>query len=516
MHIKRFIIFIVVFISWIIPIIGVYAQSNTAPDYKIWVVSVAELSEDGTTFSIKFGLLNVGIDASTQAIIQLYSLSNVNQIITQTSVAPLRRNEVREVIVSFPVQTLPAGEQVPLGVRVLLQEEASNTLLDNTASFSVSVPLYVGEQIIPVPDTLPATRNDTPSVRVIEGIIRIPIINVDVDLNNNEQRALFAGILGGICLLILILMWMVRVLFRKTPLFGSYKPPYSTISQYDRNSTIGRRQLWQQHAQNNSVQYPCRQGTYHARKLLLGVNGRYLDGWRITALRMMQYDMYGRITRSQVLATARWVKLLNKTAHRGGRLKPKQIALRVLPIARWMSKQFKKRLAPKTALLSVALDVRLEGKHGEVRIVFELHDCQQGMPTLLDQWDPEMVIMGRTLHESYTYTISGQNNTETYRQFKKRLTGDIQQALVELCQVVTVAYPEPIITAPDFLNPPTHPTSTPTQHSMNAVSVKTPTSPITERVIVEIPTDYKLFSAQPPPPMIEGHTDETQQHTPME
>lgn len=511
MYIKRLAIILILLFIGIIPS---YAQSSTAPDYKIWVVSLPELSGDNANFSIKFGLLNVGIDATTSATVQIYPLTDVNQLITQTTVTPLRRNEVREVTMSFPVRTLPAGQQVPLGVRVLLAEEASNTLLDNNASFSVSVPLYEGEQVAPVVDETSIPTEQAPTL-LPEGVIRIPIINVDVDLNNGEQRAMFAGVLGGICLLILILMLIARVLFRKVPLFGSYKPPYSTTSQYDRNSTIGRRQLWQQHAQNNSVQYPCRQGTYHARKLLLGTNGQYLDGWRITAFRMMQYDMYGRITRSQVLATQRWVKRLNKIAHKGGRLKPKQISRRVLPIAKWMNKQFKKRLSPKTGLLSIALDVRFEGRHGEVRIVFELHDCHQGMPALLDQWDPDMVIMGRTLHESYTYTISGQNNTETYRQFKKRLRGDIQQSLAELCQVITVAYPEPIMSAPNFLNPPTHPTSSPpTERGMPAVSLKTPTAPVTERVIVEVPTEHNIFSATPPPPSLEGLSDETQQHTP--
>lgn len=510
MYLKRLVVTLVFLIIGVSPI---SAQSTAAPDYKIWVVSIPELSADNSTFNIKFGLLNVGIDATVSATVQIYLLSEVDRVIAQTTVTPLRRNEVREVVMNFPVRALPAGEQVPLGVRVQLSEEASNTLLDNNASFSVSVPLYAGGQVVPSLDTQPRANPNAPSGVSFDGIIRIPIVNIDVDLNNYEQRTLFAGILAGICLLILILILIVRVLFRKVPLFGSYKPPYGVTNQYDRNSTMGRRQLWQQHAQNNTVQYPCRQGTYHARKLLLGMNGRYLDGWRITALRMMQYDMYGRISRSQVLATQKWVKRLNRVAHRGRRLKPKQIARRVAPIARWMSRQFKKRLTPKTALLAIALDVRFEGKHGEVRIVFELHECHQGMPALLDQWDPDMIIMGRTLHESYTYTISGQNNTETYRQFKKRLTGDVQRALTELCHVITVTYPEPIITAPNFLDPPTHPTrpSMPDQKLFDA-ALKTPTSPLTERTIVEVPTDHHFHSLNASPNW-EGSFDETQKRT---
>jgi len=508
--------FIFFIILGIIPVFSVDAQSSSPPNYQIRVLSNAQLSVDENTFTVNVAVLNIGRDATVDAVVQLYRVANPNAVITQSPLTPLRFSEVREVVLTFPVREFPAGEQVPLGVRVLLSEESADTVLDNTASFSISVPLYDRAQNPPT--TTPSTSTATPTITTVlpDGVIRIPIINTDINLNDPNQRLILAGILVGILLMVFVLWLILRVLFRRTPLFGSYKPPYHTVGQYDRNSTIGRRQLWQQHAQNNSVQYPCRAGTYHARKLLLGMNGRYLDGWKITALRMMQYDMYGRITRSQVLATQKWVKRLNKTAHRGGKLKPKQISRKVAPIAKWMSRQFKKRLTPKTALLSIALDMRLQGTHGEVRIVFELHECYQGMPTLLDQWDPEMVIVGRTLHESYTFTLNGQNNTETYRQFRKRLKGDIQQALTELCQVVTVTRPEPVLAPPNFLNPPTHPTGHSTERGFTALSPspKTPTRPITERLLIEIPTEHNALPLVPPD--LEGMSDETQQRNPMD
>jgi hypothetical protein len=514
MFIRKFAL-ILVLILWLFPTLSVHAQSSNPPNYQIRVLSNAQLSADEATFTVNVAVLNIGGDATAQATVQLYPVATPNTILAQNPLTALRFSEVREVILTFAVRDLPAGEQTPLGVRVLLAEELQSTLLDNTTTFSVTVPLYDGNQN-PAPIGTPAPSTITPTQASLgDGVIRIPILNIVIDLNDSNQRVLFAGILIGVLLLLFIVSLIFRVLFRKTPLFGSYKPPYSTVSQYDRNSTIGRRQLWQQHAQNNSVQYPCRAGTYHARKLLLGMNGRYLDGWKITALRMMQYDMYGRITRSQVLSSQRWVKRLNRTAHRGAMLKPKQISRRVAPVAKWLDKQFKKRLTPKTALLSIALDIRLQGTHGEVRIVFELHECHQGMPALLDQWDPDMIIVGRTLHESYTFTLNGQNNTETYRQFRKRLRGDIQQALTEVCQVVTVMRPEPIMSPPNFLNPPTHPTSTSTERGFTYISPKTPTQPITERII-EVPTEHNIFSIAPPPPNLEGWSDDTQQSNPMD
>lgn len=517
MFTKKFVLILCLILS-LIPIVVSHAQSSDTPNYQIRVLSNPQLSVDETTFTVNVAILNIGKDATAQATVQLYPFAFPNTILAQNPLPALRFSEVREVSLTFAVNQLPAGEQVPLGVRVLLSEELQTTLLDNTTTFSVTVPLYDGEQSqtptitsTPQPSTTPGLSQLLP-----DGVIRIPLLNVTINLNDANQRILLAGIIIASIILVLILLMIIRILFRRTPLFGSYKPPYSTVAQYDRNSTFGRRQLWQQHAQNNTVQYPCRMGTFHARKLLLGINGRYLEGWRITALRMMQYDMYGRITRSQVLANQKWVTRLNKTAHKGAKLKPKQISRRVKPIAKWMGKQFKKRLTPKTALLSIALDVRLEGKHGEVRIVFELHECHQGMPALLDQWDPEMIIVGRTLHESYTFTLTGQNNTETYRQFRKRLTSDIQQALADLCQVVTVSRPEPVMTAPNFLNPPTHPTSANTEKGFTHISPKTPTKPITERLLIEVPTELNVLPIAPPLSDSEGFSDETQQNNPID
>jgi hypothetical protein len=49
----------------------------------------------------------------------------------------------------------------------------------------------------------------------------------------------------------------------------------------------------------------------HPVKLLQGTDGRNLGNWKVTAMRLSQYDTYGRIARSQAVAERKWVKRLN-------------------------------------------------------------------------------------------------------------------------------------------------------------------------------------------------------------
>jgi hypothetical protein len=93
------------------------------------------------------------------------------------------------------------------------------------------------------------------------------------------------------------------------------------------------------------------------------------------------------------------------------------------------------------------MDVRLQGKHGEVRILFELYECQNGQPSKLDFWEPEMTVMGKIIHENYTYTLYGQSGGETFREYRKRLPDDIMHALVDMLR--TPAPTTPRAAAPD-------------------------------------------------------------------
>ena len=107
----------------------------------------------------------------------------------------------------------------------------------------------------------------------------------------------------GVVAIVLILLWVisviVRLLFSRPPTFAAWQPPYVITPLMDPNSTNGRRQLWQQHAQSDTLPLPCSPGSYMVRKLLIGSSGVKLSGWHVTGLRISQYDRYGRVARSQ-------------------------------------------------------------------------------------------------------------------------------------------------------------------------------------------------------------------------
>src|SRR5690606_22849139 len=163
-------------------------------------------------------------------------------------------------------------------------------------------------------------------------------------------------------------------------------------------STAGVRQAWQQHASNNVIDIPATYGATHAVKQLIGTDGAYLSGWKVQALRLNLYDQYGRVARTQTLASSKDVRQINAILNRRHKLKPEQIAKRLRPIAKRLARTFWKRISPRSAMLPVALDVRLSGKHGEVNIIFELYQFNQGVWQLLDQWSPEMMIVSKRLY----------------------------------------------------------------------------------------------------------------------
>jgi hypothetical protein len=218
----------------------------------------------------------------------------------------------------------------------------------------------------------------------------------------------------------------------KSKAFTNWQPPYATMPPMDPNSVYGRRQAWQQHAQNNTLPSPCREGVVSARKVLLGMDGYYLSGWKVSGVRITQYDMYGRVARSQVLANPSQAARLNRIAQRASTWDPEKISRRVRPVARRMASQFRKKVSKRSAALAIALDTRLIGRHGEVRIVFELYQCQRSQLAQIDHWEPEMIVLGKAINESYTFTIYGQTGGETYNEFRRRLADDINRVLSEM------------------------------------------------------------------------------------
>ncbi len=416
---------------------GMTAQAQTSPDYQVRLPNYTA-SEDGQTITMRFSVYNKGAAATETASAEIIDFATREVIIReQDMIPPLQTGQVADFALSFPASRYPAASTQQIEIVVGRDEiESSNasTFIDNRTAISVQIPNYSGTAAQPLPTGVPPTT-DTGSTT--DAVITVPGLDVEIDLNDDRDRLILGAIAATIVIIFVIIVLILRVLFSGAPSFGNWQPPYANMPPLDPNSTVGRRQQWQPHAQNNIVPVPCQGIT--ARKVLVGMDGQYLSGWSIKALRLTQYDMYGRVSRSQVLASRQMVKRLDRLARRAHKLKPKKIARRVRPVAKRLARQFKKRINKRSAPLAVALDARLQGQHGEVRILFELYDCRNGQPVQLDGWEPEMTVLGKAIHESYTFTLFGQHGGETYRQFRKRLPKDVERSLTELFR-----YTEPV------------------------------------------------------------------------
>ncbi|MEL6309607.1 MAG: hypothetical protein AAFQ52_15810, partial [Chloroflexota bacterium] len=247
------------------------------------------------------------------------------------------------------------------------------------------------------------------------------------------------GILGfvGVLMLFWVLSIIIRALFRSRPKFGPWQPPYGVMPMYDQNTLEGRRWSWQQHAQNGLLLAPPTNNNVHAVKLLLGAQGGPFINWDVTAMRLSQYDTYGRIARTQVFAEKKYIKRFNKVLRQRqkGNFDEGKLQKRLRPIAENMVKQFNKKVSKKTSFLPIAFDMRLAGEHGTVRIVFELYQCRDYAWYRIDQWEPMMQVVSQKMQENYTFTIHGKEQGENKREFRDRLRDDLLWLLLESIRI---------------------------------------------------------------------------------
>jgi hypothetical protein len=142
--------------------------------------------------------------------------------------------------------------------------------------------------------------------------------------------------------------------------------------------------------------------------------------------------MYGRVARTQALASGKSTRRLDGTVRKSGSLDSEKVTRRVRPVAKALVKEFQKRLNQRNSMLPVALDIRFQGTHGDVRIVFELYQCQYRQWQRLDSWEPEMTVLGKAIYESYTYNLHGLGPGETMKEFRQRLTDNFAAVMTEM------------------------------------------------------------------------------------
>jgi hypothetical protein len=394
------------------------AAQESGPDYAIRDIK-SRFSEDRRTAFVEFTVVNLSTTAIVPANASLNVIATGQQMAVGT-VPPLKNNETFTVSLSFPTSQFPPGSIESFRAAVGIGEveaAGSQNIQNNFAQISITFPnLPVQETPLatPEPITTPSSRDALTDLLARFGINR----------SNPTQVALAIGIASAGLLLLLLLWIILRLLLVRAPSFGNWGLPYAQTPFLDPNSPAGRRQGWQLHAQNGLLSPPT-EGGVQARKLLTDLNGRYLGGWRLIAVRLMSFDNYGRISRGQVLAARGSVRRLDGLARRRDRLSHAQMRKRLRPVAGALVKALRAKLDSRTLPLPLALDLRWRGKHGEVRIIFELHQARSQNWQRLEQWEPEMLVGDKAIYEIYTFTLYGQRPGETPRAFRTRLQDDL-------------------------------------------------------------------------------------------
>lgn len=461
----------------VMPVMG--QGENAPPDYAIRNILS---SVEGTMIVVSFDVVNEGSAAAIPATASI--ADRTGQALASEIVQPLSEFANSNVRLSFPAYIFQnqAGRTVRLTATVgigEIEQDGSALIGNNTARVSVTIPENVGAM-----PTAPDGSAQTSGEEDAETILGIRM--------DSSTRLTIAAIVAGAGIL-LILIWAIllilRMLFSRPAVFPNWQPPYISTSYIDPNTLNGRRQLWQPHAQSDVLPMPCELGSFAARKVLIDTNGAKLAGWHVTGVRLNQYDSFGRVARSQVIGENGIVKRVDKAVKKSSTLNAEKAAKTMRPVANSLASAFTKKISRKNAGLPVALDIRLDGRHGEVRIIFELHECVGAGYKQVDQWEPEMVVTDKgIIHENFSYTLYGQRQDESKGAFRKRLSADINKTLGTMVQSLAAeAKPKNEPPPAPQAQPQAQPLGQPTipQHAVTpqdtaetkAVSEQTPTNP---------------------------------------
>ncbi|HYO88154.1 MAG TPA: hypothetical protein VER79_05865 [Candidatus Limnocylindrales bacterium] len=390
------------------------AQTATPPNYLIRSLSCG--IESGQVV-VRFDVNNLGGVAQETAVAATGLATG--GVLAAQDVRPLGPGESQPVQLRFPSNV--ASGRLSLRSTVTLSEADSGAgpARVETASCTVQI-AQVQPTAIPLPTAPPAS-----------GEIVLP---GDIVLSTEA----IAGAVIALCCVGLAVIGLVvltaRLLGRSGPVFPIWQPPYVPPAMLNPSTQAGARAGWQEHAASDALPSPCLPMDHAARKVLMGMEGIKLRNWRIAALRASQYDMYGRIGRTEVIATPRLVKHLNrqmdKAQFQPGKTprSPETIVKALRPFAAWLANRLIQRI-DRTPSLPIALDLRLTGDHGTVRILFELYTCTNGAWQITDAWEPEMMLRSGVIGENFSYTFYGRQADEPKRAFRRRLREEVAQRL---------------------------------------------------------------------------------------
>lgn len=422
-------------VFWAMTLPALAQSQPIARDYSI-VDTEYRFNEDSSLFIIGVEIENKGADATAETNIVVISLNDGSRVIAEDRVPPLANSGMISFEFEFATADYPPSSRQVFQIEVGIDsfELARSPIAeDNVREITVQIP--AGAVPRPAPTSASGEAGPAPGEAGAEAAPLFAFENGEFIFGETripQDQALIIAVGAGLLLLLLWLVTIVlRLIFRKPKRFPNWQAPYSTVPMLDPNSVAGRRQAWQLHAQNGSLLAATTEGNLHPLKLLLNREGVLMKGWHITGLRMNQYDAYGRVPRSQMIASNRLVRRLDKLLQKNDQLEPEALSKQINGLVRQLVRQFRKRVNKRNAFLPIALDIRFEGPIGEVNIVFELYQFQQYAWHRIDQWQPDINAIGRLLQENYTYTIHGMGPGETSREFNDRLQEDLAWLLNE-------------------------------------------------------------------------------------
>jgi hypothetical protein len=424
---------------------GTALAQESAPDYSIRNIR-SRFLDSGQITQIQFEVWNIGGAAASITTAEL-RVADTGEVLAEQEVAPLQSQEIVTVTLVVPPGRFEPKSSVTFEVSLGFGDiEPPNTenAQDNIARITVTIP-------VPSQPSEPGST-PAPAVPSLEETIRSVLapLNLQVDLSDPAQVVVLVGVCAGGLVLLFLLVVIIRLIFGRQPAPAVWQPPYASPVLADPNTQMGRRQQWQFHAQNSQAPVlAAAEDTLQIRKLLSGVDGTNLAGWQVTGLYLVQYDMYGRIHRSQVQAGRSAVKRLNGVIRQRAQLSPEQTRKRLRPVAADLVKRISKKWTDRTVMLPLALDIRWQGRVGEAQIWFELMRCQRGIWYILDRWMPEMSVTGKTLEENFTYTLAGLRGGETRKRLPSRLEEDLILVFLDVLSPQAVqAAPPPRSPAP--------------------------------------------------------------------
>lgn len=406
------------------------AQDN-ARDYAITTPLVSYMP-GGASALVSFSVSNQGGDALEDSTITIAE-NESGRVVASDGLSALAAGQSYDYEVELALEQFPEGDvflKVEVGIDQYelagsaIARDNSQLFRINRAEAAASAGPYWSDSPAGFDFVLPLLN------------IGIKATEDGIQINDSQfsQAQLLIGGLGLILALLLLwfLLMVLRRLFRRAPAFGPWQPPYQVASYLHPESTEARRQSWQFHARNSAIQAPCTPNNLAVVKRLVNAEGRAgfaMDAWWITGMRSEQYDVYGRVSRTEAVMPSKIVKKLNRLAERSSQMDNQELHKALQPIAKQMSKAMLRRIEKQNRSLPIALDIRFAGSVGEAQIVFELYQCRNAAWSLLDQWQPELSDTGEHIAEQYSYSLNGLLPGESYREFKARAPQDLTQLL---------------------------------------------------------------------------------------